>query len=218
MITEGVGLDYPGGFENVLCQSEMSYQDPRSYSGIIVSGSAARVWETEDWMVRTMDALRSAHELGVPTLGICFGHQLLGEALGGKVAPNPRGREIGTVPLTIRTEDYLLDIPEHEPTIVMTHLDSVVKLPPGSEVLCATELDPHAGLRFSNTTWGVQFHPEMDEEIVGYYLTERRADIEREGLNVDQILAARRKSAFGGQILRRFADFCLSRETPEKTP
>jgi GMP synthase (glutamine-hydrolysing) len=118
----------------------------------------------------------------------------------------------------LRSTDYLLDIPEYEPTIVMTHLDSVVKLPPGAEVLCQTELDPHAGLRFSSTTWGVQFHPEMDEEIVGYYLTERRADIESEGLDVEAILAARRRSAFGAQILRRFADFCLSQETPTKTP
>lgn len=218
MITEATGVDYPGGFENVLCQSAMSYQDPRSYSGIIVSGSAARVGDQEDWMLRTMEALRIAHEQGVPTLGICFGHQLLGEALGGKVAPNPKGREIGTVPLKLRARDYLLDIPGHEPTIVMTHLDSVVELPPGAEVLCQTDLDPHAALRFSPTTWGVQFHPEMDEEIIGYYLTERRADIESEGLRVDDILAARRRSAYGGQILRRFADFCLSPEAATKTP
>jgi GMP synthase (glutamine-hydrolysing) len=218
MIIEGVGVDYPGGFSNILSETVLSYQDPGSYSGIIVSGSPARLPDQKEWMLRVEDALRSAHEQKVPILGICFGHQLLGEALGGKVGPNPRGREIGTVPLTFCATDALLDAPSAEPTIVMTHLDSVLELPPGATVLRRTELDPHAALRFSDTTWGVQFHPEMDADIVGHYLRARRADIQAEGLEVDQILESRKASAYGTQLLRAFGQFCLSRDPDQKTP
>lgn len=207
MISEGVG-DYPGGFERVLCTTNVHYRDPGAYSGIIVSGSPARLNDQDEWMLRTEDALRRAHQAQIPILGICFGHQLLGEALGGTVRPNPRGREIGTVPLTFLASDPLLDQVKAAPTVVMTHLDSVVEKPEDAVVIRSTELDPHAGLRFSESTWGVQFHPEMDAEIVGHYLEHRREEIESEGIDVAQVLAERVDTGFGHELLRRFADFC----------
>lgn len=218
MITDGVGPDFEGGFEYVLCTQESSFVDPRRYCGIIVSGSPARLHDQEDWMLRTEEALREAHEREVPILGICFGHQLLGEALGGKVAPNPNGREIGTVQLTHGSEDPLLDALTSEPIVVMTHLDSVIEKPPGATIIRSTSLDPHAALRFSETTWGVQFHPEMDAEIVGHYLLERREDIEREGLDVEVLLSSRIDSPYGRELLSAFARFCGSGGSRVKTP
>jgi GMP synthase (glutamine-hydrolysing) len=218
MITEGVGPEFVCGFEVVVCTNESHYEDPRAYCGIIVSGSPARLNDREDWMLRTEDALCDAHEKQVPILGICFGHQLLGEALGGRVEPNPNGREIGTVQLTHRAADSLLDALESEPTVAMSHLDSVVEVPPGATIIRSTSLDPHAALRFSETTWGVQFHPEMDAEIVGHSLEDRRSDIAREGLDVDRLLAARVDSPYGPELLSAFARFCASRGPSGKTP
>ncbi len=69
----------------------------RATGGVVVTGSAAMVSDHEAWADRTAEWLRTAVDAGVPVLGICFGHQLLAHALGGKVGPNPRGREIGTI-------------------------------------------------------------------------------------------------------------------------
>lgn len=210
MITAGVG-DYPGGFVDVRSVNEPTYPDPTSVSGIIVSGSPARLPDQESWMLSTEKALVRAYEAGTPIFGLCFGHQLLGEALGGKVAINPRGREIGTIALEKVADDPLLDALEAEPIIVMTHLDSVVAIPEGTTILRTTALEPHAALRFNDVTWGVQFHPEMDAEIIGYYLEARREQIEAEGIDVDALLQARKDSAFGAQLLAQFGQFCASR-------
>lgn len=209
MITEGVG-EYPGGFLNVRSVEEPTYPDPRTVSGIIVSGSPARLHHQESWMLATKRALLEAVAAEVPILGICFGHQLLGEAFGGKVTPNPRGREIGTVDLTRKNPDPLFDGIDAEPHVVMTHLDSVVEMPAGAVVVASTALDPHAAVRFAEKVWSVQYHPEMDAEIVGHYIDGRKAAIRAEGLDVDSIFATRRDSPYGRQILERFARFCAT--------
>jgi GMP synthase (glutamine-hydrolysing) len=211
MIVAGVGDGFSGEVLNLNSMDLPKYPDPQKVAGIIVTGSPARLATRDEWMRKTEQALREAHAVGTPILGICFGHQLLGRALGGQVLDNPRGREIGTVRLERLGTDPLFDQVTSEPLVVMTHLDSVVRPPAEAEVLGTTELDQHAILRFSRTTWGVQFHPEMDAEVVGDYLEERRSDIESEGLDVDKILSERRESPFGRELLQAFGHFCTAR-------
>ncbi len=177
-------------------------------SGVIVTGSPAHVRHNAEWMKWTMDALVELDRAGTPILGICFGHQLLGHALGGQVDFNPQGREIGTYPLTFHADDPLLGGLGQAPVVAMTHLDSVVVRPPQAQLVASTALDAHAALRFSSTTWGVQFHPEMDAEIVGHYLSDRREQIQAEGIDVEAVRASLRESPYGGWLLRRFAQFC----------
>lgn len=215
MIRRGVGEAFSGKVLDVNAQGPHGATGGENVSGIIVSGSPARLNDGLEWMKRTEEALLRAHERGVPILGICFGHQLLGEALGGTVAPNPCGREIGTIDLVVGNQDPLLAGIASPPIVVMTHLDSVLTLPHGTEVLGTTELEKHAALRFSETTWGVQFHPEMNAETIGFYLEARRADIEAEGLSVDTLLTNRRPSDYGTRLLQRFGRFCQMRRFDE---
>lgn len=209
MITEGVG-DYPGGFIDVRSVEEPTYPNPGSVSGIIVSGSPARLPDQEPWMLMTEQALQIAVRVGTPILGICFGHQLLGEALGGRVTANPKGREIGTVDVQKHADDPLFDGLEPEPHVVMTHLDSVVARPKSATVIQSSALDENAALRYADYVWSVQYHPEMDAEIVGHYLEHRREDIIAEGIDVEAVLAARRDTGYGRALLARFGRFCAA--------
>lgn len=172
---------------------------------VIVSGSPARLGNQEPWMLRIEGALRSVYERGLPLLGVCFGHQLMGEAFGGKVAPNPAGREIGTVSLELLGSDPLLGtVGGAGPTIAMSHLDSVVELPTQAERLARSGLEKNAAFRIGARAWGVQFHPEMDAEIVGHYIQNRAEEIRAEGQEPESLLRNLKDSPYGRELLGRF--------------
>lgn len=177
--------------------------DPSELAAVIVTGSPAHLEQRADWMLRGIDAVRSFVATNTPTLGICFGHQMLGEALGGRVGRNPNGREIGTVPFVHHADNPLLD--RDDPfTANVTHLDSIVELPPGSQVVAATEKEPHALVRFSDTAWGVQFHPEMDADVLQDYVLDRRDALLAEGFVVDDVLNGLGHSLASRRVLANF--------------
>jgi GMP synthase (glutamine-hydrolysing) len=137
-------------------------------------------------------------------LGICFGHQLLGQALGGEVAKNPRGREIGSVAVELLAEEALLG---REPRFIAnsTHVDSIVELPAGAHVLARTALEPFAALRFTENVYGVQFHPEVDAEVMLHYVNARRQLLIEEGVDADELVKNVRDTPESAAILQRFA-------------
>jgi GMP synthase (glutamine-hydrolysing) len=158
-------------------------------AGVIVTGSPASVTERAAWMLDAEAHIRDIVDAGVPLLGICFGHQLLAKALGGEVQRNPRGREIGTVEVTRLVSDPLFEgVPERVQANA-THVDSVVKLPPGATVVASTALEPHAAIAFGSRARGVQFHPEIDGGVMRGYVRLRRDRLLEEGLDADAIFA-----------------------------
>lgn len=180
------------------------------FRALIVTGSAASVTVREPWIVEAEQALARAVQDGVCVLGICFGHQLLGQALGGQVLPNPRGREIGTVRIELLAEDPLLETGMRSLLANMTHLDSVVKLPPGAKLVGRSALEPSAVVRYAERVWGVQFHPEIDATVMGEYLEARAALIEEEGLDLGRLRRQVRDAPEARALLQRFVDLAFS--------
>src|SRR5688500_6067433 len=70
-----------------------SLPSPKDADGFIITGSSSSVTERAPWMLRAEELFRDIHAAKTPLFGICFGHQIIGQALGGEVAKNPRGRE-----------------------------------------------------------------------------------------------------------------------------
>ncbi len=182
---------------------------PNTTGGVVVTGSAAMVRDREAWIERTAEWLRTAVEAGVPILGICFGHQLLAHALGGRVGPNPRGREIGTINVALTglaAADPLLGGLPARIEVQATHLESVIELPPGAVLLASSALDPHHAFRIPcRPTWGLQFHPELSAAVTRGYIEAKRHDMQTEGLEPDRLLAGVRETRWGNDILARFA-------------
>lgn len=174
--------------------------DARDCSAVVITGSASMVTDRADWSVRTGAWLPSLVAAKVPTLGVCYGHQLLADALGGEVAKNPRGRQIGTIDVNVRGDALLGSSPLR---VQATHVESVVRLPAGAELLATSSRDPFHAFRVGSA-WGIQFHPEMDAEIIRYYLHARRAALASEGLDADALIAAAHDGPDGTALLRRF--------------
>jgi GMP synthase (glutamine-hydrolysing) len=181
--------------------------DPREVSGAVITGSAAMVSDQEDWSEDTAAWLRSAVALGVPTLGVCYGHQLLAHALGGKVGPNPKGRQIGTVDTRLlqqaATDPLFGRLPDHF-LAQTTHQEAVLEVPPGAVRMATSPRDGNFAVRFANRAWGVQFHPEFTAPVMSEYIQYRSDELEGEGLDSDRLLLEVRDTPEARSVLPVF--------------
>lgn len=180
---------------------------PDAADGFVITGSSSSVTERAEWMLRLEALVRELVARRRPLFGVCFGHQLVGQALGGEVARNPRGREIGTVEvrrLDAGNEDVLLDRLPSSFTVNASHVDSVVKLPSDARVLAETMLEPHAAFSVGETTKCVQFHPEFDGDSMRGYIDARAHLIDAEGQDSRAIVGRSVDTPHGAETLRNF--------------
>ena len=191
---------------------------PEEISAAVITGSHAMVTEGQDWVEPLAEWIRWLVEGGVPVLGVCYGHQLLGQALGGRVGFHPDGPEIGTVEVDLLQEaetDHLFSGMPKRFHAHATHAQSVLDLPEGAVLLARTDHEAHAVFRIGACAWGVQFHPEYDEQIMRCYVREQRATLEALGRDADRVEGEVR-GAGANQILRRFAGITGHRHQANK--
>jgi len=213
LIQSTVGDAWQGNWQ-VLDARTDALTSVDEWAGVIITGSPASLTERAPWMDVALTYVRHLVELEVPTLGICFGHQLLGEALGGRVERNPAGREIGSVRLEFDDSCHLLPRgAAHDGSLVvnMTHVDTVTHLPAGARVLARTHRDRHAFVQFGRAAWGVQFHPEMDAGVIRHYIGYRQEDLVAEGIDVSRTLEQASETPVASQLLSNFALGCAER-------
>ena len=133
--------------------------DHTDFDGVVVTGSRSSVYWDDAWIPSLIEYVADAADAGVPVLGVCYGHQVLAEALGGRVA-GMDGFEIGYNDVRRRGDDELFDGVGEEFTAFTTHGDTVVDLPPSATLLAENDHGVHAFR--DGHCWGVQFHPEYD--------------------------------------------------------
>lgn len=146
---------------------------PETLAGAIITGSHAMVTDRADWSENLAGWLRQAVPAGVPVLGICYGHQLLAQALGGEVADLEPEPEVGTVCVALteagREDPLFRDLPPRFPAHA-SHVQSAQRLPRDAVHLAHSKREPHHAFRVGPRAWGVQFHPEFDTESMRAYI------------------------------------------------
>ncbi len=135
---------------------ETAAEELRGAKGIVISGGPSSVYEEDS---PTADP--GIFDVGIPLLGICYGHQLMAQSLGGNVS---RGtlREYGVAELRVQSAADLFAGLKDVEKVWMSHADTVVEPPGGFEVIGATDECPIAAMANAEKRfYGVQFHPEV---------------------------------------------------------
>ncbi|MGB9672632.1 MAG: glutamine amidotransferase [Anaerolineales bacterium] len=176
-------------------------------SGVIITGSHAMITEHRAWSERCAEWLAEASSDGLAALGICYGHQLLAYAFGGKVAKNPFGIELGTteIELNENAENDLLfsSLPKRFQAHV-SHKQSVVTLPPGAVKLAQSAHEAYQVVRYAARIWGVQFHPEFSSDYVRYEIERYRNRLSKTGQDVQQLLKMVQETPVSASLLQKF--------------
>lgn len=188
--------------------------DPDHWDGIVVTGSPAMVSDREPWSEATSAWLAKAVDQGVPVLGVCYGHQLLAHALGGKVGFHPNGRESGT------HQVHLHDTASADPLFAgmpatfkaqLTHRQSVLELPAAAVLLASNDFEPHQAFRVGPCAWGVQFHPEFTADVMRAYLSAQTPDMLTEGHSPDSLISQVEDAPYATSLLQRFCDLVVQK-------
>lgn len=181
--------------------------DPAGTPGVVLTGSDAMVTDNEPWSRTTEAWLGRVLACGVPVFGICYGHQLLAQALGGTVGWNPNGLEVGTIGVELceagHADPLFAGLPDSL-LVQAYHSQSVLTLPQGARALARNTHDPLQAFAWGTTAWGVQFHPEFDADITRTYVEEDREELRGQGQDPELLLESCRDSAHGIALLRRF--------------
>jgi len=149
----------------------------------VITGSWSMVTDREPWSERGAAWIREAVAIGMPIFGVCYGHQLIAYALGGSVGWNPKGREVGCQTVSLppsgllspQLEGWPSEFPAH-----LTHMQTILSLPPGAVTLAKSANDSHQIVRYARNVFSTQFHPEFTPEIAKTLICYRQNQLSSE--------------------------------------
>ena len=179
--------DYDAWFRRVLADAvecrvwetgpERELPDPDAADGWIVTGARGSVVDPDPETERVLDWIRAVARADAPLLGVCYGHQAICQALGGRVERHPGGWEIGTTDVELTeagSEDPLFAGLPDRFRVHTTHEDYVALLPPDATLLAVNSHTEVQAIAVGPLVRGVQFHPEVTEEIARDFVARRR--------------------------------------------
>lgn len=184
-------------------------------SGIIITGSHLMVSDGGPQLDFWAQLLRKAVARRLPVLGICYGHQLLAQALGGVVIDHPGGLELGQVEIEMvaaAQDAPLFSALPQKFSAYASHLQSIHKLSPGAFVYGESSFEPHHAVRFAPSAWGVQFHPEFNQRIMWEYIEYLRPRLASDAV-MNALHDAVEPLPDAGLVLQRFCQLVLNRRS-----
>lgn len=179
--------EYPEMFADLLRAQEpglefVTYEVQRGHypadidevDAYLITGSKTGVYEDKAWIPPLMDFVRELHKTRKPTIGICFGHQLIAEALGGKTRKSDNGWGVGVHSYEMQETPAWMSEPQEGFSLLVSHQDQVEELPPGAKVLASSDFCPMAMMQIGDHILTFQAHPEFTKPYSNSLMELRR--------------------------------------------
>lgn len=181
--------DYPEIFARFLADQGLSFENyavcdmvfpdgPQTADGWLITGSKFGAYEDLPWIAPLETLIRDIYASDRPMVGICFGHQIIAQALGGRVEKFAGGWSVGRTEYTLNRETVALNA---------WHQDQVVAVPEGAEVISATPFCANAAMLYGDRIFTLQPHPEIDRTYIKGLLDVRAPGIVPEPLRKEAI-------------------------------
>lgn len=146
--------------------------DPGAFAGAVITGSSAGVYDPLPWIPALEDWLRAARGK-TRLVGICFGHQIMAQAFGGRVIKSPKGWGVGLHTYTVRERAPWMDAAT-EIRVPASHQDQVVALPADARILAGSDFAPYGMLDYAGgMAMSIQLHPEFSPEFAAALVRRR---------------------------------------------
>ena len=174
---------------------------PGEHGAYLITGSPAGVYDPLPWIEPLMQFIRSAN--GAKMIGVCFGHQVMAEALGGHVEKSDKGWGAGLHRYTVVRSEPWIDT-NGTIAIPASHQDQVILQPPNTEVVAASDFTPFAALAWTDRpAISFQFHPEFSPAFAKALIEKRYDVVPNPETAIASLQAPNDNQVVGGWI-RRF--------------
>jgi GMP synthase-like glutamine amidotransferase len=165
---------------------------PDGFDGLVVLGGAMAAWEDHvaAWLPAERALVSSTVDAGIPVLGVCLGGQVMTLACGG-VVERAEVAEIGLVEITLlpgAEADPLLSVLPQGVPVGQYHIDTMAVLPEGAVLLASSADCAHQAYRLGERAWALQFHPEIDAEIMASWIDDDPGAVTDRGFERDAIV------------------------------
>lgn len=192
-----IGGDYPELFGALLAGRDVELvrydldegrfpDSPTECDGWLCSPSRLSAYDDLPWLRDAEELLRRIVDAEAPFVGVCFGHQLLAQALGGTVERAEYGWGVGVRDFDVVAQHPWMDPVVDRLALIGSHQDQVTRLPDGAEPLLRADYCPHGGFTVGERAWTIQVHPEFTADLADHLLAGRV-----ELIGAERIAAAR---------------------------
>jgi len=185
--------NYNNMFERLLGQNHADFEfdvfrvldgvlpdDVNLCQGWLITGSKYSAYGKQPWIPALKDFILKIVEADLPLVGICFGHQIIAEALGGRVEKSNKGWGLGFDTYSLAPGTSFDD--QDKMTLNIFHQDQITDLPPGAKVYASSNFCQYAGMLIGNQVLTIQAHPEFKTEFNRQLLDARKTSVIPEDL------------------------------------